>query len=382
MIKKEISEIKRQFTPNNCSISRICGCYVDGEKNKKTEFKEAFLSLPEEDMFKYFEILRKNLSGTLGKNLINLEFPLDAEMEGGPHEFLLKLRSSKLQDDEILDAFYDRIIENYEYVGNYLILLIHDAYDIPGRTSDGIEMEDASDEVYSYIMCCICPVDLSKPGLSYNELENTFSNRIRDWVVGMPELGFLFPAFNDRSTDLHSTLYYSKDGNDLHDIFIEQMLGCPIPLPAGYQKESFQAIIEETLGDACSYETIKTIHENLTEMIEEHKDAPEPLVLDKYQVKSLLEHSGVEEEQLQDFDKNFDETAGERAAIYANNIVNTRAFEIKTPDVIVKVNPERTDLIETREVDGRQCLVIAIDGGVEVNGIVVKGNTFAASEEE
>ena len=382
MIKKEISEIKRQFTPNNCSISRICGCYVDGEKNKKTEFKEAFLSLPEEDMFKYFEILRKNLSGTLGKNLINLEFPLDAEMEGGPHEFLLKLRSSKLQDDEILDAFYDRIIENYEYVGNYLILLIHDAYDIPGRTSDGIDMEDASDEVYSYIMCCICPVDLSKPGLRYNELENTFSNRIRDWVVGMPELGFLFPAFNDRSTDLHSTLYYSKDGNDLHDIFIEQMLGCPIPLPAGYQKESFQAIIEETLGDACSYETIKTIHENLTEMIEEHKDAPEPLVLDKYQVKFLLEHSGVEEEQLQDFDKNFDETAGERAVIYANNIVNTRAFEIKTPDVIVKVNPERTDLIETREVDGRQCLVIAIDGGVEVNGIVVKGNTSAASEEE
>ena len=207
MIKKEISEIKRQFTPSNCSITRICGCYVDGEKNKKTEFKEAFLSLPEDDMFKYFEILRKNLSGTLGKNLLNLEFPLDSEMEGGPQEFLLKLRNSRLQDDEILDAFYDRIIETYDYVGNYLILLIHDAYDIPGKTSDGIEMEDASDEVYSYIMCSICPVDLSKPGLSYDELENSFKNRVRDWVVGMPEMGFLFPAFNDRSTDLHATLF-------------------------------------------------------------------------------------------------------------------------------------------------------------------------------
>ncbi|MEW4411986.1 DUF4317 domain-containing protein [Clostridium sp. AN503] len=380
MIKKEISEIKRQFTPSNCSITRICGCYVDGEKNKKTEFKEAFLSLPEDDMFKYFEILRKNLSGTLGKNLLNLEFPLDSEMEGGPQEFLLKLRNSRLQDDEILDAFYDRIIETYDYVGNYLILLIHDAYDIPGKTSDGIEMEDASDEVYSYIMCSICPVDLSKPGLSYDELENSFKNRVRDWVVGMPEMGFLFPAFNDRSTDLHATLYYSKNGDDLHDSFIEQMLGCPLPLPAGYQKESFQAIIEETLGDACSYETVKTIHENLSEMLEEHKDAPEPLVLDKYQVKSLLEHSGVEEEQLETFDKTFDETAGERAAIFANNIVNTRVFEVKTPDVIVKVNPERTDLIETREIDGRQCLVIAIDGGVEVNGIMVKGG--AQGEEE
>lgn len=378
MIKKEISELKRLLTPSSCSISRICGCYVDGEKNKKTELKEAFLSLPEEDMFKYFEILRKALSGTLGKNLLNLDFPLDAEMEGGTQEFLLRLRNSRLKDDELLDAFYDRIIETYEYTGNYLILLIHDAYDIPGRTSDGIEMEDASDEVYSYILCCICPVELSKPALSYNELENTFQNRIRDWIVGMPDLGFLFPAFNDRSTDLHSTLYYSKNANELHDEFIGQMLGCPLPLAAGFQKESFQAIIEETLGEDCSYETVKTIHENLSEMLEEHKDAPEPLVLDKYQVKSLLENSGVQEEQLQDFDKHFDETAGERAAIFASNIVNTRAFEVKTADVIIKVNPDRTDLVETREIDGRQCLVIAIDGGVEVNGIMVK-NT--ASEE-
>ncbi len=372
MIKKEISEIKRQFTPANCSISRICGCYVDGEKNKKTEFKEAFLSLPEEDMFKYFEIFRKNLSGALGRNLINLEFPLDAEMEGGPQEFLLKLRNSRLQDDALLDMFYDRIINTYDYVGNYLILLIHDSYDIPGKTSDDLQMADASDEVYSYIMCAVCPVDLSKPGLSYNELENTFQNRVRDWVVQLPELGFLFPAFNDRSTDLHSTLYYSKDSDDLHDGFIEQLLGCPLPLPAGYQKESFQSIIEDTLGDACSYETVKTIHENLNEMLEGHKDAPEPLVLDKYQVRSLLEHSGVEEEHLETFDKNFHEAAGEHAAIFASNIVNTRAFEVKTPDVIVKVNPERADLIETREIEGRQCLVIAIDGGVEVNGILVK----------
>lgn len=372
MIKKEISEIKRQFTPSGCSISRICGCYVDGEKNKKTEFKEAFLSLPEEDMFKYFEILRKSLSGTIGKNLVTLDFPLDTEKEGGTQEFLLRLRNSRLQDDELLDSFYDRVIDIYEYTGNYLILLIHDAYDIPGRTSDGLTMEDASDEVYSYILCCICPVDLSKPGLSYNELQNTFQNRTRDWVVGMPDLGFLFPAFHDRSTDIHSTLYYSKNANDLHDAFIEQLFGCPLPLAADFQKETFQAIIEETLGDACDYDTVKTIHENLNELLEEHKDAPEPLMLDKYQVKALLESSGVEEEQLQDFDKNFDEAAGERTSIYATNIANPRAFEVKTPDVIVKVNPERTDLIETREIDGRQCLVIAVDGGVEVNGILVK----------
>lgn len=34
MTKQEISEIKKLFTPKNCSITRICGCYVDGEKIK------------------------------------------------------------------------------------------------------------------------------------------------------------------------------------------------------------------------------------------------------------------------------------------------------------------------------------------------------------
>ena len=95
MNKKEISEIKKQFTPDRCSITRICGCYVDGEKNKKTELKEAFLSLSEEESFKYFEIFKKTLSGTIGKNLINMEFPLEQEKEGGTQEFLLRLRGSK-----------------------------------------------------------------------------------------------------------------------------------------------------------------------------------------------------------------------------------------------------------------------------------------------
>ena len=206
MRKQEISEIKKLFTPGNCSITRICGCYVECGENKKTEWNQAFLALPEDELYKYFEILRKSLSGTIGKNLLNLAFSEKSRNEGGQQEFLLHLRDSKLRDDALLEQFYDHIIESYEYVGNYLILLIHDAYDIPGRTRDGIEMEDASDEVYEYILACICPVDLSQTGLSYNAKENTFQNRLRDWVVGMPDTAFLFPAFNDRSADIHSVL--------------------------------------------------------------------------------------------------------------------------------------------------------------------------------
>lgn len=372
MIKQEISEIKKLFTQNNCSITRICGCYVDGEKNKKTELKQAFLALPEEEMFKYFEILRKTLSGSLGKNLLNLEFPLKSEGEGTAHDFLMQLRDSKLKDDALLEDFYDRIINAYEYVGNYLILIIHDVYDVPGKTSDGIDMEDASDEVYEYIMVSICPVNLSKPGLSYNAAENTFQNRIRDWVVAAPETGFLFPAFNDRGTDLHSALYYSKNSEELREDFVNLILDCPLPMSAGGQKASFQTLVEETLQETCSIEAVIHIHEKLNEMIEEHKEDPAPLILDKEEVKTVFASSGVSNEKMELFDRCYDATAGEKTELVVNNVVNTRTFEVKTPDVVIKVNPERMDLVETKTIDGRECLVIALGSDVEVNGITVR----------
>ena len=380
MIKQEINEIKRLYTPSNCSITRICGCYVDGEKNKKTEFREAFLSLPEEEIFKYFELLRKTLSGSPGKNLLDLEFPLASEEEGGTQEFLLRLRESRLKDDALLEEFYDKVISSYEYVGNYLILLIHDAYDVPGKTSDGLTMDDASDTVYEYILCSICPVNLSKPGLSYDATANEFHNRVRDWIVEMPEAGFLFPSINDRASDIHSVLYYSKKPEEPHQELADSVLGAVLPLSAGTQKETFQTLIEETLGEEAEYEVVKSIHENLTEMIEEHKEIPEPLMLDKQQVKNLFEKSGIQEEKLTDFEKLYDAAAGEHTSLLVDNVANTRTFEVKTPGVVVRVNPDRADLVNTRTLDGKRCLVIEINDHVEVNGITIK-NGRAYDEE-
>ena len=382
MNKKEIAEIKKQFTQERCAITRICGCYVDGEKNKKTELKEAFLSLPEEEMFKYFAIFRKALSGTVGKNLLTMEFPLASEEAGGTQDFLMQLRASSLKDENLLEEFYDKIIENYYSVENYLILLIHAVYDIPGKSSDGEEMFDASDEVYDHILCCICPVTLSKPGLSYDEESNAFHTRICDRVVNMPDIGFLFPAFHDRSTDVHSLLYYAAKPEELRMEFVEPVLGCNLPLSAGDQKETFQTIVEETLGDACDYEVVKNIHEKLNEMIEEKKDEPDPVILDRAEVKRLLEYSGVEEEKLSSFEEKYEEAAGTDTCFVASNVANTRQFEIKTPDVVVKVSPDRMDLVETKVINGRKCLVISLDNSVEVNGITVRMGLSGEEEEE
>ncbi len=268
MNKKEIAEIKKQFTPKHCTLTRICGCYVDAEKEKRTTFRDAFFSLPEEDAFKYFDLFKKTLSGAPGRNLLTMEFPLEAEKEGGPQAFLMALRKSGLKDEEILERFYDRVIEVYDEPENFLILLVHGAYDVPGRTKDNLEMFDASDEVYEYLVSCICPVKLSKPGLSYNETEHCFQNRIRDWIVDVPQVGFLFPAFHDRSTDIHSVLYYTRSAAQIHPEYTEGILGCTPPLAADSQKEVFQTLVEDTLGADCAYDTVLAIHETVRERIE------------------------------------------------------------------------------------------------------------------
>lgn len=372
MNKKEISEIKKLFKPEASAITKICGCYVDGDKQIKCKTRESFHMLSEDEAFKYFEILKKSMSGTLGKNLLNLEFPLEAEKEGGTQEFLLRLRDSQLEDETLLDEFYQKVIESYDYISNYYIVLVHAMYDVPGKSSSGDEMFDASDEVYNYILCSICPVNLEKASLYYDASEDRMSEHVRDWIVGVPSNAFLFPAFNDRSSDIHAILYYSKNAEKPQSAFLEDVIGANEPQTPGSQKELFHSVITETLGEDCDYDVMKNIHENLNEMIEKNQDDLEPFTLSKYEVRQIFEESGVSNENMEVFDEKYDETIGENTPLVASNIAEMKKFHVTTPDVIIKVNSDRTDLIETRIIDGRQCLVIAVDDHIEVNGVNVR----------
>lgn len=376
MTRKELNEIKSQYTLEDCGILRLCGCYVDGERNKITQFNENFLNLPEEEKHKYFDIFKKTLSGTPGKNLVDMKFNVDAYADEGARTFLMNLRDSGLKDDRLLNEFYDRIINNYSYVGNYLILLINQVYDIPAVTTDNIEMDDASDEVYSYILCSICHVNLSKPGLGYDEEDNNFHDKKQNHMVDVPDVGFLFPAFNKRSADDDMTLFYTKDVSEFEDGLIDCLLDCAVPLPAKQQKETFTSLVNEALGEEADLEIVKNIHENLEQIIEEKKqESPAPVMLDKTEMKDLLEKSGVKEEKLENFEEHFEMAAGEHGKLVASNVSSGKKFEVKTPDVVIKINSDKTDIVSTQVIDGRQCLVIQIDERLEVNGISVNPDT-------
>ena len=376
MTRKELNEIKSQYTLENCGILRLCGCYVDGERNKITQFNENFLNLPEEEKHKYFDIFKKTLSGTPGKNLVDMKFNVDAYADEGARTFLMNLRDSGLKDDRLLDEFYDRIINNYSYVGNYLILLINQVYDIPAVTTDNIEMDDASDEVYSYILCSICHVNLSKPGLGYDEEDNNFHDKKQNHMVDVPDVGFLFPAFNKRSADEDMTMFYTKDVSEFEDGLIDCLLDCVAPLPAKQQKETFTSLVSEAVGEEADLQVVKNIHANLQQIIEEKKqESPAPVMLDKNEMKNLLEKSGVKEERLENFEEHFEMAAGEHGKLVASNVSSGKKFEVKTPDVVIKINSDKTDIVSTQVIDGRQCLVIQIDERLEVNGISVNPDT-------
>ena len=376
MTRKELNEIKSQYTLEDCGILRLCGCYVDGERNKITQSNENFLNLPKEEKHKYFDIFKKTLSGTPGKNLVDMKFNVDAYADEGARTFLMNLRDSGLKDDRLLNEFYDRIINNYSYVGNYLILLINQVYDIPAVTTDNIEMDDASDEVYSYILCSICHVNLSKPGLGYDEEDNNFHDKKQNHMVDVPDVGFLFPAFNKRSADEDMTLFYTKDVSEFEDGLIDCLLDCAVPLPAKQQKETFTSLVNEALGEEADLEIVKNIHENLEQIIEEKKqESPAPVMLDKTEMKDLLEKSGVKEEKLENFEEHFEMAAGEHGKLVASNVSSGKKFEVKTPDVVIKINSDKTDIVSTQVIDGRQCLVIQIDERLEVNGISVNPDT-------
>lgn len=392
MNKKEVAEIKRRLKKESCTIQHMCGCYVDAEKNKLVTFSQKFLNLEEDEFYKYLEIAGKALSGTLGNNLLELEFPIDEEAVGGRQQILMALRASKLEDDALLDTYYDLIIDSYDYVGNYLITLYYDVYDVPLKGTDELAM-DESDEVYEYLLCCICPVALSKPGLGYLEGEHRIGARIRDWVVGPTDTAFLFPAFNGRATDIHSTLVYTKNAKEPHAEFWANGLGCGTKRTATQKRDAFENMVVQTLGpdDEETKDTVLDVQQNLNDFIlveKEKVDKDEPILLDGEMITEILTDAGISEPKAEkitaSYESFFEDTLPDAqelldAKAIKNNEVRVEKKQLQEKvvdltkkledagvitsdgtdiDVVVKVTPEKVEEIHTAFVDGKRCLVI------------------------
>ena len=371
MNRKEIAEIRRRLNPERSNATLIRGCYVNRNREIISQFGQSPLAMPEEEAEKYLSLFSKTLSGTPDKNLVNIGFSAEQTREGEEHRLLMALRDSALTDDDAVQAFYQRVIETLDLEDNYLILLMHDAYDVPSFSTDGEKMEDGSD-VFHYILCGVCPVRQTKPALMWDAAGNEFRPRQLDWIVNAPELGFMFPAFDDRVSNIYNAVYYLRDPGKPYDEFSAALFNAQEkPMSALEQKETFQAILEDSLEEECSYDLVQSVHEQLSERIREQqadKEA-EPLKLSRNEMRDMLRDSGVSPERVEAFSAQYDERLGEGVDLSPVNIVEPRQFSVRLPDVVIRIAPERADLIETRVIDGKKYLLIRAEEGVEVNGV-------------
>lgn len=364
MNKKEVAEIRGQFSPIYQPFTWICGCYVDGGKERKAGISQAFLSLPEEEIYKYADIFKKTLSGKLGKNLINLAYP---ENLTGSQEFFRQIRDGRLRDTDLTDDLFDAIIGNYDYPGSYYIILAHGVYDIPGKGADNAEMFDASEDVYEFLICAICPAKLSKPGLTYDADSGKIENRVRDWVIDVPSHGFLFPAFNDRNADLSGCLYYSKKPDNMQREFVRRVLGCPMDMEPDEQKQAFDQVIATAAG---GLRNLLNIHENLALLKAERDWSAQPWEMDKAEAERLLRDS-VGEEAVEGFNEAWVNCIGEKGTLAGENI-GSRKVSITYGAAEIKIDADHTNGIREQVIDGRKYLLIPAGGTAAVNGVEVK----------
>ena len=372
MNEKEVGELRRRQRRERSNMTAIYGCYVNENKEVISEFRLSTGIMPENEADKYFAMIRKVLSGSLGRNLIDITFKT-AQVAGSPeHKMLMDLRAD-LKNDELRESFYKKIIDSVVLEGNYLILLGCDSYDVPFKSKDDSFQSDSSEENFTYILCAVCPVKQTKATLHYVPEEKTFHDGAMLQQVSAPAIGFLFPAFDNRATNIYNALYYTRDVKQSQEAFVEAVFNAPIPKPAEEQKRSFEALLASSLGDDCSLDVVQTVHDELCQRIEMHKESkiPEPLTVGKEDVKEVLSSCGVSEEHVAKFSVDFEEVFGLDAQVHPKNIIDNKRFEVHTPDVSIKVSPERSDLIETRVIGGIKYILICADEDVEVNGVSI-----------
>ncbi len=373
MNQKEVSELRRRFQPEKSTVRRVCGCYVNGSGEIVAYLDEPVATMPQEEAEQYLGLFKKTLSGTMGKHLVDIVFSTQQVADSDEHRLLCALRNSELRDEAVREAFYRQAIASLDIAGSYVILLAYNTYDVPGRGRGGDPFAQESDTVFSYFVCCVCPLKEGKASLSFCAEQNEFHSRVPSPTVCPPELGFLFPAFDDRAANLYGALFYTRRPSELHQNFLDAIFHIEPPRSADEQKELFQAALTDSLAADCSLEMVQTVYEQLNERIEQHKESkdPEPLALTAQEIGAMLLDGGATQQQVAAFCEDCGRQFGENAALSPANLIDPKRFALKTAEATIVLSAEDSALVQTRVVDGRKYLLIPVGESLEVNGLSV-----------
>lgn len=366
MNKKDLASIRRRFSPDKNDISIIRGCFVNEKGEIVSTFSKSPISLPSSEAEHYLASFKKTLGGAPGRN----QFSLPVHTDDPAGQILRQLQTSVLTDEKAVSALFNTIREKMEFDGSYLILAMHDAYSVPYKKTDvHTDTPDFTDKVFNYIMVSICPVKLTKPLLTFFSDDRDFHTVEPDLAVGSPALGFMYPVFDDGGADVNSALYYTKDSDNIHADFIDAVFHAIAPEAAADKREQFYSVLGDSLEEGLTFDVVQAIHENLNaQMAEKKKD--EGLLVGRKEIASLLDSCDVDAAEQAAFDNAYLEQFG-AVRLDASLIADQKRFEIGTENVKVSVDPDRSDLVEVKRIDGHRVIIITVEGDITVNGIEV-----------
>lgn len=373
MNKKEIDELRRRFQPGKSCIRNIYGCFVNTNREIIAYIDSPTATMKEEEAEIYLSTFKKCLSGQKGRNLVDITFTTEQVADSPEHQLLMSLRDSSGEDEEARNKLYELINSSFSTDKNYVILLATDTYDVPYRGADGEKREDESTDVFRYTICAVCPVKPKTADLRFLFKTNEFRFSSSGLTLGKPDLGFVFPAFDNREANIYNALYYTRLPDNLHDEILSSVFHVPAIKSGPDQKRAFQMALTEAMDGACSFETVQAVEEQLRTRVAAHKESknPEALELSTNEIENLLRTSGVSAEELETFTKAVTEELGEDWTIMPTNLINSK-FEIKTSAVKITMPPEYSDQVETKTINGRKYILIPADDGFEVNGLSVE----------
>ena len=343
MRRKEIAEIRKQFCLEKCNVTRIdTSLITQGEIT--TRQQQTFLNMDDDDLLKYLGIFKKTLSGKLGKNLLNLKFRApEPEMSWG---FLQQIRDSGLKDEDLIVLATESIKKNLDVKNNWYIIWIRGIYDVPQRAKDGAELED-SEDVYDYIMCCVCPMKLTKAALGYNEEKDQINSRRRDWAVENP----------------NALLYYTKNPDSPNEELIKTLGLRPI-VPPRIQQENFWCGAREIMKENWGFNTVMSILDGINETISEDGYIDQESKLTVSDIKSIMRDAGAAEEELEKL-----KAVPSEECPNAELLTNSQKIEITARDITITLAPENSGAVRLEDINGEQWIFVKAEGDIQINGV-------------
>lgn len=371
MNKKDISEVKKLLAKKTCRIDKISGCMVDGDGKCSDVIGEHLRRMDEDESDLYLGLVRKALSGKIGKNLYNTEFPLSEEKDGGKQHALHAFLDDQLDTDDKIRKFCQNIADNIHMDSAYAILIAKGVYDVPAKAKDGAVLEDASEDVYLFEITCICPVKVGKKMLVFNEASKNLASSGTVLSIEAPVAGFLYPAFDNRQTNIHAALYYVKKETERHQDLSDLIFGADLMTAESDQKELLAAVVEKTLGRDCDFDQVRSINDAVNQASKEMSDTDEPAEIGKNDLKRILRDSGVPEDKLNKFDAVYDEVVGEKSSFGAENINAGSTVKMESSSVKISMKNEMANMLETKVIGGREFLLIPIQDDITFNGVQI-----------